>query len=351
MTDFLTTYKFRLRSKHDRHLNKKASAVNSVWNFCNATQQESVRRGGLWMSWVSLINLTSGSSKIIGLSSDSIQQVCRAYDAKRRQQGKAWLKFRGYKRLGWVPFLKGTVRLNEKGFRYHSRDYTPMHWREMPKGSEILSGSFSQNGKGNWYINIVLRLRNVLEAKFSGAVGIDLGLKAMATTSDGLSIEAPQFYRKSEAILANSQRARKTKQIKSIHRKIANRRKDFLHKQANALVQKYGTIIVGDVSPSKLTKTTMAKSVNDVSWATFKNMLRYKSVMNGGRMIEVNEAYTTQTCSCCGSLPNERPKGIAGLGIREFKCGDCGTVLDRDVNAARNILRIGLDTLTVGVAA
>jgi putative transposase len=113
-------------------------------------------------------------------------------------------------------------------------------------------------------------------------------------------------------------------------------------------VKDYGTIIVGDVSPSKLAKTRMAKSIYDAGWAGFKQMLSYKSMRNGGRMIEVSEAMSSQVCSSCGSLPASRPRGISDLGMREWRCDDCGTVHDRDVNAASNILRVGLDALVEG---
>jgi transposase len=104
-------------------------------------------------------------------------------------------------------------------------------------------------------------------------------------------------------------------------------------------------IVVGDVSPQKLVKTNMAKSVLDAGWGQLKTMLAYKCDHAGVVFEVVNESYTTQTCSCCGSLPDSRPRGIAGLGIREWACCDCGAVHDRDVNAARNILAIGLDRL------
>ena len=165
--------------------------------------------------------------------------------------------------------------------------------------------------------------------------------------STGARIKAPQLFRKSEAVLATAQRAKKTKRAKAIHAKIRNRRKDFLHKESARLTKEYGLIVIGDVSPSKLAKTRMAKSVLDAGWADFKRMLSYKSIRNGGSTLEVSEAYSSQTCSDCGVIGG--PKGIAGLGIREWTC-DCGTVHDRDVNAARNILRLGLETLVAGAA-
>jgi putative transposase len=102
----------------------------------------------------------------------------------------------------------------------------------------------------------------------------------------------PRFYRKSEEKLATAQRANKTpKRIRNIHVKIANRRKDFLHKQSARIVKEYGLVVVGNVNPSRLAKTNMAKSVRDAGWAGFKHMLSYKETTHGGRCLEVNEAY------------------------------------------------------------
>src|SRR3546814_9572428 len=84
---------------------------------------------------------------------------------------------------------------------------------------------------------------------------------------------------------------------------------------------------------SKLARTRLAKSVLGAGWSGFKRMLSYKALMHGGRYLEVSERMSTQTCSECGTLPPSRPKGIAGLGIREWECSDCGAVHDRDVRS------------------
>lgn len=173
-----------------------------------------------------------------------------------------------------------------------------------------------------------------------GVVGIDLGLKDVATCSDGQRLENGRFYRDLEPKLASAQRAGKKARVRAIHAKIANRRKDALHKFSRSLVERCNTIIVGDVSSQKLVKTKMAKSVLDAGWGQLKTMLAYKCAHAGIVFRVVNEAYTTQTCSCCGALPASRPRGIAGLGIREWIC-ECGVTHDRDVNAARNILALG----------
>jgi len=180
-------------------------------------------------------------------------------------------------------------------------------------------------------------------------VGIDLGLEALVATSDGEKTSAPQFYRGLEPKLAIAQRAGKTHRVRAIHAKIANRRKDSLHQFSTRLVRAYDMIYVGNVNASALAKTPHAKSVLDAGWSAFRTMLRYKCDFAGATFAEVNEAFSTQTCSACSSRSG--PKGIAGLGIRAWSCCECGTVHDRDVNAAKNILAAGRRRLAEGIPA
>ena len=351
MTAACITLKLRIRDKHADELNRQARAVNFVWNYCNETQQKAARSGRRWLTKYDLMRLTNGASKDLDIHAHTIQRVCRAYDDARRQQRKPWLRWRSRKSLGWVPFNTGHVTFVGVSLKFRGVRYDPMHLRDvLVPGAKIGSGSFNRDGRGRWYINIPIEVECASDAPDS-AVGVDLGLKDMAVFSDGGRIGAPRLYRASEAALATVQRTRKTKRMRAVHRKIANRRKDFLHKASTALVKKHGLIVVGDVSPSKLAKTGMAKSVLDAGWSDFKRMLSYKALMHGGKVIEISEVNTTQTCSTCGSMPPSRPRGIAGLRIREWTCDDCGTVHDRDVNAARNILRLGQQALAEGAAA
>ena len=173
-------------------------------------------------------------------------------------------------------------------------------------------------------------------------------LKECATTSAGDKLEG-RWYRSNEQALAKAQRARKKKRVKAIHAKIKNQRKDALHKFSTALVQKNAAIFVGDVASAKLVKTKMAKSTLDAGWSSLKTMLEYKSHQAGIVFMEVNESYTTQTCSRCRLIPASSPKGRAGLGMRGWTCCLCGAVHDRDVNAARNILALGHERLAGGI--
>jgi transposase len=114
---------------------------------------------------------------------------------------------------------------------------------------------------------------------------------------------------------------------------------------SHRIVQHYGEIYVADVSPKRLAKARMANSVHDAGWSMLRSMLQYKPIARGAKCEIVSERYSSQVCSCCGTISRSRPKGIGGLGVRRWVCDGCGESHDRDNNAAVNILNI----LRVGV--
>ncbi|WP_194726387.1 RNA-guided endonuclease InsQ/TnpB family protein [Noviherbaspirillum malthae] len=174
---------------------------------------------------------------------------------------------------------------------------------------------------------------------FPDSVGADLGLKDFAAISDGAVIEAQNYYRRMEDKLAIAQRAGKKDRVKAIHARICARRRDFHHQLNTRLVNSYGAIFVGNVNAQALSQTGMAKSVLDAGWSAFRTMLLYKGARTGVWVEEVDEAYSTQTCSVCESRTG--PRGQEGRGVREWTCGECNTTHHRDVNAACNILAAG----------
>ena len=145
----------------------------------------------------------------------------------------------------------------------------------------------------------------------------------------------------------------KDKRAKAIHAQIKNQRKiqrkDALHQFSSKLVQENAAIFVGDVASSKLVKIKMAKSTLDAGWSMLKTMLEYKSHQAGIVFEVINESYSTQTCSCCGSIPASSPKGRAGLRIKKWICSACGMAHDRDTNAAKNTLAAGHRRLAAAI--
>jgi IS605 OrfB family transposase len=225
---------------------------------------------------------------------------------------------------------------------------------------ELRAGNFSEDSRGRWYLNVcVPRAQRVRNEKNKPSVnsildrsvpslGIDLGLTRFAAFSDGKPpIDAERFYRDLEPALARAQRAGHRNRAKAIHAKIANRRKDFLHKLSTRLVKANGAVFVGNVNASALAKTRQAKSVLDAGWSAFRTMLLYKCADAGVWFEEVDEAFSTQTCSVCKSRAG--PKGRKDLGIRGWQCTVCGAIHDRNVNAAHNILAAGHRRLAEGI--
>ena len=352
--DCTKTLRLRIKDKHARVLSAMAREVNQVWNFCNETSRRAIRERHQWLSGYDLQKLTNGYSKCDGIhiGSPTVQQVCEDYAKARKQFKKAKLRWRvsnpqsSKYSLGWIPFKARALQYKAGQIAFAGQKFSL--WDSYGLADyELRAGSFSEDSRGRWYLNVVVKV----QAKGSSAtasVGIDLGLKEVAVASNGQRIEG-RFYRKLEADLGIAQRAHKKRRVKAIHAKIANQRKDALHKFSTALVRENAAIFVGDVASSKLVKTKMAKSTLDAGWASLKTMLEYKSHQAGIVFEVVNESYTTQSCSCCGAIPASSPKGRAGLGIREWVCSDCGAVHDRDVNAAKNILAAGHRRLAEGI--
>ena len=222
-------------------------------------------------------------------------------------------------------------------------------WKSREIEGEVRTATFSQDSKGSWFINITCKVEDKQLDKYNSVVGIDLGLKTLATLSDGTKVENPKTLSKWSEKLAKAQRAKKKKQVTNIYNKIKNIRKDFLHKETTKLINKYDKIYIGDVSSLKLSKTKMAKSVLDASWGTFKSMLTYKAITLGKDVEVISEKHSSITCSECHEKTG--PSGLSGLSIREWICSSCGVIHDRDVNAARNILTFGLghETLDAGM--
>lgn len=333
----ILVYRYRVKSLNGL-LNTQARAVNYVWNYCNDAQKHALKWNKKWPSGFDLNKLTAGSSKELGLHAGTINAVCEQYAKSRRQKKRSFLRFRGKRSLGWVPVKGNSLRRDGNAFRFGGNTFRIFNSRLLPDGKITDGTNFSCDARGNWFLNIAIDVAAADARTPVRAVGIDLGLKEFAALSTGEIVGNPRHIRSIEQRLATSQRARKKRQAANFHAKAANSRRDFHHKLSTRIVREFDYIAVGNVNAARLAKTNMAKSVNDAGWSSFRNMLRYKSIATGAWYEEVDERFTSQVCSSCGTLPDSRPKGIADLGIRRWVCSDCGAVHDRDVNAAINLL-------------
>lgn len=350
----MKTLKLRIKDKHCKVLDQLAVEANFVWNYVNDLCFKHLKRKGQFLSAYDVAKYTKGASKECNLHSQTVQAITEELITCRKQCKKAKLKWRvsnkksAKRSLGWVPFKHSAVRCGDgwvtyRGNKFHFWDSYGVH------KYNIKCGSFVEDSRGRWYVCLVVDDISTMEFKGTSIIGIDLGLKSLITCSDGTKIDAPRIYRKYEEKLGISQRAKKKNRTRAIHAKIKNVRNNMLHQLSHKLVKENAAIVIGDVNARALARTKMSKSVQDAGWSMFRTMLRYKCENAGVWFGEVNEAYTTQTCSCCGVISHNSPKGRAGLGIREWKCDSCGAIHDRDINAARNILALGHGRLAGGI--
>lgn len=344
----IITYRYRVKDKHASHLNQMAREVNFVWNWANDAQKHALKWGRRWPSHFDLIYLSVGATSYMKIGSDTISQICNQYATSRKQRNKPYLRYRGRKSLGWIPFRAAQIRFMPQGIKFGKKIYQVWLCRPIPREAVVKDGgSFSQDAQGHWYLNIAIEIP-CEQKDIESIVGIDLGLKDLAVLSTGEKIVAPRIYRSYEKKIGVAKRAKKKKRIKKIYAKIANQRNDFLHKLSTNIVNRFDHIVVGNVNAKSLAKTIMAKSVLDAGWSKLRSNLRYKSIGKGGKFEEVNEAYSSQTCSDCGSISG--PKGRKGLKVRQWECVDCGAVHDRDHNSAIFISRLAHETLVAGAA-
>jgi putative transposase len=213
----------------------------------------------------------------------------------------------------------------------------------LPCNGVIKSGVLTRTDD-HWFISFQVELPDVEPKQIETAIGIDVGINALATLSDGgkisnqrtINVYARKVRVAQRALARKRPGSRRRKKMHSevtrLHRKIANARNTYLHQVSRSLVNSYDLIAIEDLNTKRLAQGHLAKSVYDVAWGKLRQQLCYKAVGAGSQVVAVDAKYTSQLCSGCGSLVKK------DLSERVHTCLACGLVLDRDVNAARNIL-------------
>lgn len=308
--------------------------------MCNEINMISWQKFQRPMSGFDLGYSAKGMSKMMAIPQRSIGCICTEYATRTKQFKKRKLNWRSYKKnTGWIPFATQQMKCFSDGIFFNGQKFKLWDYKPFDEKT-IKSGSFQQDARGRWYVSITVEIEASSEIPKTGkAVGIDLGLKSLVTLSDGTVYDRVNLTEMYAKKLATAQLAGNLMQVRNIHAKIKNTRKNFYHEISLAIVKNYDEIYIGNISSSKLIKTKMAKSVSDAAWYDFKFMLKYKAERAGKKFVEVNESFSTVTCSSC--LERTGPSGLSALGVRSWICSHCGAAHDRDVNAAKNILRSG----------
>ncbi|MFD8008031.1 RNA-guided endonuclease InsQ/TnpB family protein [Streptomyces mirabilis] len=229
--------------------------------------------------------------------------------------------------------------------------------RPLPEGAKPSTVTVSQDAAGRWFVSLLCDDSGVKPLPANGnAVGIDVGLEHLLTLSTGEKIANLRHERRDRAALAKAQRclAKKEKgsanrarvrlKVAKVHARIADRRRDMLHKITTRLVRENQTIVIEDLTVRNMVKNhRLARAISDAAWSEFRSMLEYKAAWYGREVIAVDQWFpSSKLCSACGTLQDRMP-----LNVRTWTC-DCATTHDRDVNAANNLLAAGLAVTVCG---
>ena len=282
-----------------------------------------------------------------------IRRLDLAFDAffRRCKVGETpgFPRFRGYHRYQSFCYPQSGFSLEDRTLKLSKigKLRVVLH---RPIDGKIKTCTLSKNAVGEWYVSFSCEVDAQKLPKIETSVGIDVGIESFATLSDGTVIANPRFLKKSAKNLAKIQRkkdkagigtlARKryAKALAKVHNRIKNQREDFCHKTAKKIVEEYQVICIEDLNIVKMIEgSSLAKSILDVSWNRFRQFLIYKAEEACRQVGLVDAAYTTQTCSQCGTCNKKK------LSDRQHICGQCGYVAHRDFNASLNILALGLE--------
>lgn len=281
----------------------------------------------------------------------------------------AYNNFFRYKSVGFPKFkskhhdrnsyttnnVNNSIRLENKKIKLPKLGYVKVKLhRKIPNNQIIKSCTISKSPTDKYYISILVEFDQYIQPitpKKENVLGLDMDMKNLYTDSQGIRAEYPHFYRKALEKLQKEQRKlskmqkgsnnRNKQRIKvaKLHEKVANCRKDFLHKKSRELADNYDVITIENLNMKAMSQTLhLGKSVADNAWGMFTTFLKYKLDDLGKQLVKIDKWYpSSKTCNECGEINHDLQ-----LSDREWVCKSCGSIIDRDYNAAKNIRDEGI---------
>jgi len=365
----LKTYCFKLyNAKRNRKLIRVINIAGIIYNHCIALHKRYYKLFGKSLNIYVLQKHITKLKKLkkyefwnqVGSQSiqDITQRIDRAYKLffRNQKQGirsappsfKKVKKYKSYtlKQAGYKLYSDNRIQIAGKQYNYHkSRDIE----------GTVKTVTVKRDSLGDIYIYIVSEMsENEVLPRTGNSVGFDFGLKTFLKSSDNNDIVSPEFFKQGQKKIKklNRQLSKKKKgsnnrkkakrKLAKAHKRIADKRTDFHFKLAANLASEYATICLEDLN-IKAMQRMWGKKISDLSHSSFVNILKYQCSKTGSAVIEIPRFYpSSKTCSDCGYVIKELP-----LKAREWTCPNCGKILDRDLNAAINIHRVGASTLGV----
>lgn len=319
--------------------------------------------------WAYFRDLRRKNPETLGkVNATSMQQLLRRLDKafqaffRRLRAGEkpGFPRFKSASRFRSMEFRHGDgcrLRFSDRVALYVQNvgEIKIKYHRDLPQGA-VVKHVVLKKSLGKWYVYLQVEVPYSEPPIHQGpAVGIDMGLKSLLALSDGQLIDNPRWFRASQRRLRVAQRRlfRRRKgsrrwrkaafQVAKIHEHIKNQRLDFWHKVSRALADRYSLIALENLTLDFMLKNRhLALSAHDAGLGIFRKLLEYKAADAGALVVYVNPASTSQVCSGCGDVVEK------GLSVRIHRCTSCGLVIDRDINAARNILSLALQARSDG---
>ena len=342
-------WKFRIYPSklNENHLEKYLHDCKELWNKLLAYTKDYYKETGKFPTRRQLYLQAKGTQLFSQVAQNVADRLFKCIGGMliKKKAGKmaGFPRFKPIERMKSFTYPQFGFKLSNK-LELSGMGSIPIKKHREIEG-EIKTLTIKRFPSGKWFAVFTSEIEEMqIPKKQVAAVGLDLGVEHFAYTSDGEFVANPRHLNKAEVKLGDAQKrlSRKKKGSKTrrkarlkvacIHEKLANRRRDFLHKLSRKLVEKYSFIAMENLNTAGMARSFLAKSILDCGWAEFSGMLAYKAEEAGCEVVLVKPAHTTQTCSNCGSV---RKKSLAE---RRHKCA-CGASMHRDLNAAINILK------------